>query len=642
MRILMVGALSMQYVRDNWVRPLQKMKQYDSDFVDVSPLLSAYSMAWVEQYLYALIRKSAYDALFFYTDSINQEFRDAFFATVRQAGIQIVTFYADDEPEIWFQQNLPYDQRFDRIGTHSFRGLQRRQGLPVFERFTYLPWGYNEEIFYPLPEEKIYDVVYFGLNSAHPENPDSYLRDGFLRQKLLVQLYEWCKQNGYRFRVFGGGWNRHPILRDCAGGVVSNEEMVRIYSQTRIVFNPGFSADNQIEGYQTKLRHFEVPGCKSCQITNYNPELAELYEENESILFFRTEADLIKKVADYLENPSKCEQIAQKAYEVSKQKHTMRQRIETLLSQVQPVAKNSSANYIKPLVKTLRYISKEEACVALADFAEGKIPAGEYDYLQILAGPVKVEAVNQDLLRLTQEEIKEEALLLVSSYIQLAALWGEKIQRRRHYMRGLVVSGDSLPFEFPTYLRNFFEEECGVISGDNTFCPWFNLLLPKRKVPELAQALLENSVALLKQFKAETIPLVFNDLRVDHLPWTESFAKPIYIEKMEQLLRKRSSHKERIFLYGIKGNMAEQVMTTLKENKQLICGVLDRSLNQKMYRHMPVYSSLEELKDQGRALVLITAEHSGPKIYEDIQSYEGLFCIVPLYDLKHAFWEFAL
>ncbi|WP_323696631.1 hypothetical protein [Thiorhodovibrio litoralis] len=53
-RILMVGALSIRFVRDNWVAPLRQ--SYDAAFVDIAPLRSAYSRELTEQYLCRLIQ----------------------------------------------------------------------------------------------------------------------------------------------------------------------------------------------------------------------------------------------------------------------------------------------------------------------------------------------------------------------------------------------------------------------------------------------------------------------------------------------------------------------------------------------------------------------------------------------------------
>lgn len=181
-RILMVGALSIRFVRDNWVEPLRS--RYDAAFVDVSLLRSAYSDDFHEHYLYRIIQQGRFECLFFYSEAVQAEFSDGFFERVRAAGLEVVVFHADDDPEMWYRQNTAYDHRYDCIYSPSRAGVERRRNGQCRARVEYLPWGYNPELFYPAPElAKCYDVVFVGANISPRNNPEHYYREGHDRQQ---------------------------------------------------------------------------------------------------------------------------------------------------------------------------------------------------------------------------------------------------------------------------------------------------------------------------------------------------------------------------------------------------------------------------------------------------------------------------
>ncbi|WPL14140.1 glycosyltransferase family protein [Thiorhodovibrio litoralis] len=193
----------------------------------------------------------------------------------------MIAFHADDDPEVWFQQNAACDHRYDRIYSPSRAGVERRLALSragdCRAQVAYLPWGYNPALFHPgsgaaAPAGKRYDVVFAGANMSQRNNPEHYVREGWDRQQTLVELDAICQRQGIDFALFGHGWDHHPTLHRRHRGFPEQDELVSIYHQARIVVNTGFSADGEGRP-QTKLRHFEVAGCGAFQLVNDNPEL---------------------------------------------------------------------------------------------------------------------------------------------------------------------------------------------------------------------------------------------------------------------------------------------------------------------------------------------------------------------------------
>jgi len=645
MRILMIGALTMQYIRDNWVLPLKEL--YDVDFVDISPLLSCYKSTFYEHYLYSIIRSAAYDYLFFYADSINSDFNEDFFATVAHAQIPIVTFYADDEPEVWYQQNLPYDHRFSLVATHSLRGLQRRKELGTAHQFMYLPWGFNPAIFKRTGcQEKVYDIVYFGLCSVQRENPSLYLRDSDLRQRLLVGLYEFCQENDLKLAVFGGGWDRHPVLYQCAEGVVSTEEMVRIYNQAKVVFNPGFSADNNMNGYQTKLRHFEVAGCGCLQITNYNPELAELFVENQSIVFFKDEMELKKKLLYYLRHASKRQQIAEAAYLTAHKSHTMKQRISTLFNQAQtlyPLKQEKVDKFSKPAIKTLRFDTAQEARQYLKQYAEMSNQVEKVDFLHLIAGEI-ISQQEYSICNLPQFS-GDLPMIGVRTYLQVATLHHDSIQRRRQNMAGMMVNERIRKCDCHEWIADFMRANLVVIENDEYLLPLCNYLIPTQKMALVAQLFLNNDYDAFNQLPLYNSGLVINDLAVVQGNCPDEFCIPPYLLKLRQFLNNIQGLSEHILLYGGRGAMADDVLAVLKEYPQLdIMGVVDRGLaeaGREKLSGYPVYS-YDDIQQLKPTIIIIAADISGKAIYEKIKHLAHSVNIITLYDMEHPSWSVNL
>lgn len=95
---------------------------------------------------------------------------------------------------------------------------------------------------------------------------------------------------GISVQAFGQGWE---------GGALSNEEMVRTYSRSRV--NLGFGGI----GHSRKLmclkgRDFEVPLSGGLYLTQHNPELALVFETGREIVTYTDEADCALKIRELL------------------------------------------------------------------------------------------------------------------------------------------------------------------------------------------------------------------------------------------------------------------------------------------------------------------------------------------------------
>ncbi|MCX7957285.1 MAG: glycosyltransferase [Endomicrobia bacterium] len=146
--------------------------------------------------------------------------------------------------------------------------------------------------------KKIYDVVFVG--NIKP----NYSKE---RHQLLLAISE-----RYKLEIFSG---------------VYGEEMAKIYSQAKIIFNKSISFD-------LNMRVFEAMACGSMLITNRLPKeagLEEIFVDGKHLVLYNNEKDLIEKIGYYLSHDTEREEIAYNGYLEVTSKHTYWHRAQEIL-----------------------------------------------------------------------------------------------------------------------------------------------------------------------------------------------------------------------------------------------------------------------------------------------------------------------
>ncbi len=120
------------------------------------------------------------------------------------------------------------------------------------------------------------------------------------------------------------------------GGVLSDSEMVKMYSRSKI--NLGFSScDNLVESeeriVQIRLRDFEVPMSGGFYMVEYMEELEEFFKIGEEIVCYRGQEDLADKVRYFLKNDSSRERIREAGYRRCLRDHTWHKRFDRVFQQ---------------------------------------------------------------------------------------------------------------------------------------------------------------------------------------------------------------------------------------------------------------------------------------------------------------------
>lgn len=122
---------------------------------------------------------------------------------------------------------------------------------------------------------------------------------------------------------------------DDAGGVYRglaghHVELNKIYgsSQINIDINRIYQPDI------VTMRIFDVLSCGGFILAEHNKALADIFLIGEELDTYRTLDDLLEKVAFYIENPQKAQEIAQKGRERVQKDHTIQARVEFMLDRM--------------------------------------------------------------------------------------------------------------------------------------------------------------------------------------------------------------------------------------------------------------------------------------------------------------------
>jgi|GEM_PF-2170540 len=649
MRVLALGGLWVPYIKENWFDAIRHVLGDDVVCINAAPLLvnkedhTNQPEGMHCAYIYDLVRREHFDYLFFYHDWIFGEYPDEFFEKVRVAGVKTIAFHPDDEPEHWYARNVEYDHHYDLVASHSSAGVARRYQDGWGERVMYLPWGYNARTCYAIPElEKHYDVIFFGKHKVNDGQGNAYVEDGWQRENVLVQLANLCVQEGWRFAMFGFGWDKHPQLKNYAAGIPSQEEMVRVLNQTKIVFNPAWSSDGNPLAVQTKLRHFEVPGCSAFQITNKNPELEKLFKPDEEIVFYSTDTELFDKVKFYLNNDETREKIAQAGYNRALEEHTLDKRVQSLFQHAQDIFPAKQGDFfITPAIKQIKIQSTEELVQLNSQLNKNSFLFDDCEWVHVIAGNFKSVTVEYGVLR-PFFRIASDELLCVSTYVDFEGNIANPLQPKliENNSCVLVQGYDKDKFDF-----SLLDDDCSLFLGvekEGGVNLLMNYIIPKQHLKEVIAAFSTGSFDTLHQMNSLSTGRIVSEVKLSlpeglepHWPGIESLE---YVKRLHVLLPYFKKQDWRVVVYGISG-MGEVTLSLLEKEKELaVVGVVDRSLKTIQFNGIPVLK-VNELIEVKPDIIILTSGASGANIYSSIKYLEGSICILPLYDLDHPVWE---
>ena len=191
----------------------------------------------------------------------------------------------------------PLAALFDYIFVAQRDYLADYQLAPT-QRVEWLPLACDPGVHKPLGLPRLFDVGFVGHASARDQ-----------RGQLLGALAERFALNDYQRQY-------------------SREEMVIVYNQSKIVFNHAIRDD-------VNMRVFEAMACGALLVTNrIGNGLLDLFQEGKHLVIYKTQDELVERVAYYLAHDDERQAIARAGQAEVLAHHSYQQRAEKILSVV--------------------------------------------------------------------------------------------------------------------------------------------------------------------------------------------------------------------------------------------------------------------------------------------------------------------
>jgi spore maturation protein CgeB len=261
-------------------------------------------------------RRTDPDVVFFFL--FGDEIPPSAVAQVGQAaGAPTMNWFADDH---WRFERFSsrYALVLDWVITTDHAAMERYHALGM-EQVILSQWACNRYAYEPTGDSIAHEVTFVG--QPHGD-----------RREIIDRI----RAVGHEVECWGLGW---------PGGRIDHQEMVRIFSTSRINLNLSNSATppNTIRvrvgrllgrGHsgplrsQIKGRTFEVPGCGGLLLTERVPHLEEYFEIGREIAVFDGTDDLMTQVDHWLDDEDARAAVAEAGYQRVIRDHTYDRRFE--------------------------------------------------------------------------------------------------------------------------------------------------------------------------------------------------------------------------------------------------------------------------------------------------------------------------
>ncbi len=270
-------------------------------YFDFATLLKQHGRARMNQMLREVVDEEKPDILFcvLYKNEIDKDV------------MRHITEETDTVTCNWFCDDVFRFKNFSRKWVRCFDWILTVD-LPMVAKYqrlgarnvAYVRWACNPFLYHRSSQPPAYDVTFVG--QPHGK-----------RREAVKALQE----AGINIRTWGRGWE---------GGRLSQEEMIRVFGQSRINLN--FSDTSVRPGWrgwfhltfpkQIKGRLLEVPACGGFLLTGDAPALHEYYEKGRDVAVFRSTKELVEQVRYYLAHEEERAAIAQAGYARTMREHT--------------------------------------------------------------------------------------------------------------------------------------------------------------------------------------------------------------------------------------------------------------------------------------------------------------------------------
>ncbi len=212
-------------------------------------------------------------------------------------------------------------------------------------RVEHIPCAYDPELFGPVPTgdethpEFECDIAFVGTWDAEREHWLSLLAQRF-RVSIWGNEWEHCQDP----RV-ASCWKRKPVY---------GQDFARVCRTAKLSFNYVRTENNRSSH---NMRTFEIPACGGLAFTNRTEEQTAFFKEDEEMVCFDSESELLSKASSLLENPDRIRVMKRQALAAGRA-HTYQKRAATICDIAQDLSaktrstKCSEEAALRPPVRT--------------------------------------------------------------------------------------------------------------------------------------------------------------------------------------------------------------------------------------------------------------------------------------------------
>jgi len=269
---------------------------------------------------------------------------------IRSLGVPTVLFYCNAAHQFHLVAKIA--PSFDYCMVPEREALMKYRAVGANP--IHIQMAADPEMYRPFDVPRLYEATFVGQMYFNRSDYVGYLIWHGVDVRVWgpgwLQAHEWIRRAGpaRRARHFLGNLQKtiqrqfgmtptwYPVPKRNCGGILSDEEIVRIPSQCHIALN--FSeVQDEVTGEikrHIRLRDFEVPMSGGLLLTGYQDELAEYYDIGREILCYDSKEELLDKCRYYLSHPQEAEAIRWAGYRRARREHTWANRFQQLFDQI--------------------------------------------------------------------------------------------------------------------------------------------------------------------------------------------------------------------------------------------------------------------------------------------------------------------
>lgn len=166
---------------------------------------------------------------------------------------------------------------------------------------------------------KKYDLVFAGHKTRK--------REKYFAEILDLGFHLW----GYPH------WKESPVASHYRG-LLTIPAMKQMFRYSKIVINVS-TGEEGVPLSIANLKSFEATGVGAFVLSEYSPALAELFQENKEMVFFRTKEEMRKKAIYYLKRDALRQLIAVAGWRRTAKDHTYERRLRLLFDYIKTMPK---------------------------------------------------------------------------------------------------------------------------------------------------------------------------------------------------------------------------------------------------------------------------------------------------------------